>query len=185
MIAERLGIAYDALGDAGGYDAELRLALRQFDRTASLFQSLAKVSSQLHRTFGNLAQTERNLARCFSAEGERLETAPSHRGATEEEKKDAAAFRDLVVEVGAARVQLAEHGELASATTGAMSDRATVVADKVVADVVLTGRSAGRCCRRCFPLSCMDCACSLGALRRLAGRNRVPIPSRVLPKRSH
>ena len=105
VVAQRLGIAYDEVGDEGGYDAELRLVLQQFDATAALFISVDQATvqvrtgaptrqvgrrrhlssacthsltgwGQVSRTFDSLASSESNMEECFKHEHERLIAQP-------------------------------------------------------------------------------------------------------------
>jgi hypothetical protein len=140
VIAERLGIVY-----AGNplFDDAMCLALRQFEHTAALFRTLTQLTEALHANADRTAQTENNLNRCFTAEGERLAIAP-HATPVDGERvtgSGSAVYVELVQGYGRAHSQLAEQARRSADSAGAMADRARQMSIKVVDDVLQTVRS--------------------------------------------
>ena len=157
-VAERLGIEYESAVEGEllpGYDAELVSSLRQFDQSTSVLRSLVQVTSATRASFEALAFSQTEVQASAAAEHARLVAVPedhvsrskpsaSLRPSAENVAAEEARYTSLVGELGDA------YGSLSAASTALvesaepMRDRAAVIAEKVVADVLLTVASHGR-----------------------------------------
>jgi hypothetical protein len=157
-IAERLGIEYESAVEGEsvfGYDAELVKVLRQFDQSTAVLRSLVQSTDDTGQAFAALAVSQTLIETTSAAEHTRLEAVPldhitrskpsrSLRPDAEKVAAEEARYSLLVGELGKA------YGALSAASTQlvegvtAMRQRATVIAEKVVADVLLTIASHGR-----------------------------------------
>ena len=157
-IAERLGIEYESAVEGEfvfGYDAELVSVLRQFDQSTAVLRSLVRSTDETGQAFAALAASQTLIETTATAEHTRLEAVPldhvtrskpsrSLRPDAEKVAAEEARYSLLVGELGKA------YGALSAASTqlvegvAAMRQRAAVIAEKVVADVLLTIASHGR-----------------------------------------
>ena len=157
-VAERLGIEYESPVEGEflfGYDAELVSVLRQFDQSTAVLRSLVQVTDETGAAFASLAASQTLIEHSASAEHARLEAVPpdhvtrskpsrSLRPSAEKVAAEEARYSLLIGELGQA------YGALSAASTqlvegvAAMRERAAVIAEKVVADVLLTIGAHGR-----------------------------------------
>lgn len=157
-IAERLGIEYESAVEGElkfGYDAELVVVLRQFDQSTAVLRSLVQATDRCGEAFADLAASQSLIENTAAAEHTRLEAVPldhvtrskpsrSLRPSAEKVAAEEARYSLLVGELGKAYGALSATSTQLVEGVAAMRERAAVIAEKVVADVLLTVAAHGR-----------------------------------------